>query len=277
MDFQTTQPEQRGVFSEIEILAALRRYSAKTGGRPFLRAEFDRWDDRPFDARIAVNHFGSWRIALAAIGIKNYRGKGFSPAELIEDLERLWKEAGRAPSSSVVTKLGKFPLTAYVYRWYSLPWLCKRIARHHAGKLSRDRLLTPRNPRSLPSRVGTHVRMTVLQRDRFRCVLCGRSPANDPTTVLHVDHIIPALRGGKGILSNLRTLCRQCNHGRRDRPRRRGTHARERGPINQMRHSFPAPHAPTAPSPRSRRSPPAPRARAGTSPRSGPRRAAPRR
>ncbi len=59
------------------------------------------------------------------------------------------------------------------------------------------------------------LRYRVLQRDMFRCVLCGASSADGAK--LEVDHIIPISKGGKTEFSNLRTLCQDCNRGKRDR------------------------------------------------------------
>lgn len=58
------------------------------------------------------------------------------------------------------------------------------------------------------------LRYTVLKRDSFRCVICGRSPATHLGVVLHVDHIIPWSGDGKTILDNLRSLCQECNLGK---------------------------------------------------------------
>ena len=69
------------------------------------------------------------------------------------------------------------------------------------------------------------LRFKVLQRDRFKCVLCGDHPARNAECVLHVHHVIPWSKGGKTREDNLRTLCATCNVGRgnrfadyRDRP-----------------------------------------------------------
>ena len=59
------------------------------------------------------------------------------------------------------------------------------------------------------------LRYEVMKRDNFRCVLCGAS-AKDGVK-LEVDHIKPVSKGGKTELSNLRTLCKNCNRGKRDR------------------------------------------------------------
>ena len=72
---------------------------------------------------------------------------------------------------------------------------------------------TTRQSRDVPPRL----RLKVYERDRFRCVYCGRSPITDLTVELHVDHIVPFVRGGKTLLENLQTLCAQCNLGKGSR------------------------------------------------------------
>lgn len=60
------------------------------------------------------------------------------------------------------------------------------------------------------------LRFSVFQRDNHTCQSCGRSPKKDGVT-LHVDHIHPVSKGGKTILTNLQTLCKECNRGKGDR------------------------------------------------------------
>lgn len=59
------------------------------------------------------------------------------------------------------------------------------------------------------------LRYDVLKRDNYKCCICGRS-AKDGVK-LEVDHIVPISKGGKTKLSNLRTLCNECNRGKRDK------------------------------------------------------------
>lgn len=59
------------------------------------------------------------------------------------------------------------------------------------------------------------LRYDVLKRDGFRCQICGRT-AQDGVK-LHVDHIVPVSKGGKTEMSNLRTLCSDCNVGKKDK------------------------------------------------------------
>lgn len=61
-------------------------------------------------------------------------------------------------------------------------------------------------------KMTTKLRYAVMQRDQFRCVLCGATV--DSGAKLHVDHIIPVSKGGKTEMNNLRTLCDRCNLGK---------------------------------------------------------------
>lgn len=49
----------------------------------------------------------------------------------------------------------------------------------------------------------------ILKRDGYKCVICGRSAMEGYE--LHVDHILPKDKGGKGTLENGQTLCSICN------------------------------------------------------------------
>lgn len=51
-------------------------------------------------------------------------------------------------------------------------------------------------------------RFRILERDGFKCRICGRFP---PQVVLHIDHWIPKAKGGLDINENLVTLCNECN------------------------------------------------------------------
>ena len=46
-------------------------------------------------------------------------------------------------------------------------------------------------------------------------VRCGRG--REDGVKLHVDHIVPVSRGGKSVISNLQTLCEDCNCGKGNR------------------------------------------------------------
>lgn len=72
--------------------------------------------------------------------------------------------------------------------------------------ISRDTIEHERN------KMSPKLRYHVLQRDGFRCVMCGRTSQDGVT--LHVDHIIPVAKGGLTVLDNLQCLCEDCNRGK---------------------------------------------------------------
>ncbi len=65
------------------------------------------------------------------------------------------------------------------------------------------------------SEVSDELRYEILQRDCFKCVICGASASEG--VHLHVDHIVPIAKGGKSVPENLRTLCERCNIGKSDK------------------------------------------------------------
>ncbi len=67
---------------------------------------------------------------------------------------------------------------------------------------------------SLSRHIPASVRVSVLHRDGYKCVFCGRRPNQ---VQLEVDHIVPFSKGGSNDLSNLQTLCFDCNRGKGSR------------------------------------------------------------
>lgn len=65
--------------------------------------------------------------------------------------------------------------------------------------------------------VSLNIRFSVLKRDNFKCVKCGRSPSLNHKVELEVDHIKPIARGGTNDIDNLQTLCKDCNQGKKNR------------------------------------------------------------
>lgn len=72
----------------------------------------------------------------------------------------------------------------------------------------------PINTRQPKREVSLRLRFRVMRRDNFKCTECGRSPATDPSIILHIDHIKPWSKGGESTFENLRTLCSYCNIGK---------------------------------------------------------------
>ena len=62
------------------------------------------------------------------------------------------------------------------------------------------------------SQMTPKLRFEVMKRDGYRCRICGKSASEGAK--LEVDHIVPVSKGGKTVMSNLQTLCRECNRGK---------------------------------------------------------------
>lgn len=62
--------------------------------------------------------------------------------------------------------------------------------------------------------IPASVRVSVLTRDNYKCIFCGRSSQQ---VVLEVDHIKPFSKGGSNHINNLQTLCMDCNRGKGNR------------------------------------------------------------
>ena len=174
------------------------------------------------------NRFGSLRAAFRAAGLsESAHGKRYADEECFENLLLVWTHIGRPPK---YREMGSPPSTvggkAYVKRWgtwsKALHAFAERVNADdqaiNSPKLpaastpvpQQPAVLLPKDRRDIP--LG--LRWKVFSRDRFRCVVCGDSPATSLDCNLHVDHNFPFSKGGKTVLDNLRTLCAECNLGK---------------------------------------------------------------
>lgn len=202
---------------------------------------------RDFDKVASIKHktvirtFGSWNKAIDSLkellkdqGLELLPGKRgyFSEKELFGEMERIWVLNGHRPSKD--EWFGSSPKYSYAtYRRYFNGWTnaCLKFIEHkmgtnvlidnenakttnqseHDDSYNENLLkLKPEDSRTIP--LG--LRLKVLDKDNFRCVFCGRSPATDIGVQLHIDHIVPFSKGGKSLLENLQTLCLECNLGK---------------------------------------------------------------
>jgi len=79
--------------------------------------------------------------------------------------------------------------------------------------ISRDTLVATEEPTRKRAALSLRKRVFVLKRDHFACVRCGASGFG---VRLEVHHRFPFAKGGSDHLTNLETLCYDCNRGQRD-------------------------------------------------------------
>ncbi len=239
----------RGMSGE-EILLELRALAGRLGRDTLRMADLK---DHPFLSAVTVwRRFGQWRVAMNRAGLKTGRYSGtWSEGECFENLLEVWTHLGRPPRFEEMKKPpSRIGPHCYARRWgtwrRALAWFAARANAERqsaSGGASEQSVLigatavcseqtakaavktqqlagttpTTRNPPQETTRhVPISLRFQILQRDRFRCTLCGNTPATDLNCRLHVDHVIPYSRGGRTEPGNLTTLCKTCNLGKGD-------------------------------------------------------------
>lgn len=223
-------------FSDDELLAELRAVAHKLGTKTVTVEEFNRHGR--MNGETIRRRFGSWWDAIERAGLEiSNRGKRYSETEYFENLLKVWTHHGRQPTYSDMDRPPSWIRAgAYEAKWgtwrNALKGFLERVTADMAEPPHAEAPLPSESPPSVP-RVSRRVRSKaqpaensrrrditlglrydVLRRDRFRCVICGASPASRVGCELHVDHITPVREGGKTILENLRTLCSECNVGK---------------------------------------------------------------
>lgn len=80
------------------------------------------------------------------------------------------------------------------------------------GRVKYKRLGPGMSAKEFRKGISLTLRYAALQRDTFRCTLCGHGVKDGMK--LEVDHIVRPIEGGQNSLENLRTVCSACNIGR---------------------------------------------------------------
>src|ERR1043166_3413177 len=104
-EFVFDEHGMRSTFSNAVMLEDLRRYASAHGWVGFTMAAFDAWEGRRCGAATIRQRFGGWRRAQWAAGISSARRGKYSPAELMEKLEEVWREVGRPPGMPTLRKM----------------------------------------------------------------------------------------------------------------------------------------------------------------------------
>lgn len=185
-------------------------------------------------------HFGTWRKGLEALRT-HLQQKGldlskrsyspnriYSDKELFDEMERVWQKVGQRPSRTEwEISRPKISYTTYKQRFGGWTNACLKFIEYKMGgsvlvdtelpEVKQVRSDKNRNKAAIGRSVPLSVRLKVLDRDAYRCILCGRSPATDIGVKLHIDHKIPFSKGGSSTINNLQTLCQDCNLGKSDK------------------------------------------------------------
>jgi len=228
----TLDRPRRNRYSIEAIVNELRRVATHFKHRRFTRHEFDQVAT-VCKGSVVLSRFGTWQAALKAtdLTLAEYRKPRLliSDAELFDELGRIWRRLGHRPSKDEWDASdARYSYTTYKTRFKGWINACVAFIEHASGLANEpstsekfpdtNREKLPETPTRIPTervrQIPLKLRLKILQRDNFKCVLCGRSPALNPGTALQLDHIQPFSKGGKTALDNLRTLCQECNLGK---------------------------------------------------------------
>jgi len=220
-------------YDDASLLAELQRIAKVTGSATVTKKDFKRVG-RVSHSTI-TRRFGTLRRALHLAGLKSTRFMKATDEELIRMLIELWQKVlekeGRSPRQDDLGRYG-FPLSCDTINRRFGSWrkaLVKAAASITEESVSnedaleqgslpqmdegRKRTSASEIQRRTRESLSLRKRFFVLKRDHFACVRCGASGAG---VRLEVHHRFPFSKGGSDSLTNLETLCYECNRGQRD-------------------------------------------------------------
>jgi hypothetical protein len=202
--------------SDEELLADLRLVASKLARNTVPLKTYDKIGKYSSDT--FRRRFGSWNAALRVVGLNLSNEVHISDERLFENLLCLWQHFGRQPRRRELTD-PRSTISEGRYRRRFGSWSAALeqfvvFANSSEDESEAATSLSTITRRGTGRDPSLRMRFKVLQRDRFTCQHCGKSPAKDIGVELHVDHIVPWSRGGETTMENLQTLCSACNLGK---------------------------------------------------------------
>lgn len=230
-----------------QLLSELRTIAKKHDGIVFLYDDYRKLGGKRARGTFC-KYLGGWRQAVTSIGLKDGFSRKrpylrtYTDEDYFLEMQRLWESLGRQPAAREMRQNGQISPQSFQQRFGS--WMkavyafCedrngpeaygnvdldpqleqieqRRVTESLASiGISKGKSNSLSAKRRTPRKPSVRLRFQVLQRDNFTCRACGRSPATEIGVILEVDHVFAWSRGGETILTNLQTLCDQCNSGK---------------------------------------------------------------
>ncbi|MGL1935668.1 MAG: ribonuclease P Rpr2/Rpp21/SNM1 subunit [Fibrobacterales bacterium] len=211
--------------SKNEVLEELKRVAAQYNFEYFQKRQFSHYA-QGMDCKEVARAFGSWKKGLAAAGVssfpekvkkKKYRQEATYETLLVEMI-RVWMDIGKMPEENEWKEHSKlFP--AFLYCKIFGSW---EKATEEAKKMPEAvmEIVTPVEDEAAANKPNTSMfhRHTipekleekVLARERNKCGNCGRIQIEEEGVTVKVVYIKSPSKGGKLVMSNLKTLCNIC-------------------------------------------------------------------
>ncbi len=156
------------------------------------------------------------------------RRSPYTIEEMFAEMERIWLILGHRPSRNEwAANQPRISYDAIYRRFGSWKNACLQFIEYKSGEqvnlkeeIVEKKIFTKTGGKKITiaktRTIPLSVRIRVMNRDNFRCVFCGKSPATEIGTRLHIDHILAFSKGGTNTIENLQTLCETCNIGKSD-------------------------------------------------------------
>jgi len=209
-----------------ELMKDLERVIEEIGNRQISKEEYIKKGKYSFEPFRRV--FRTWSNVINEVGLtpRNYN---ISDEDCFKNLENIWVQLGRQPRYSEMTKpFSKYSGHLYVNRFETWTKALEAFVENINSGVQTENIIdeetnvgSETQEKFIPSQrhktkreIGWRLRFLVLRRDNFKCVSCGKSPATNINTELHVDHIISWDKFGETEIENLQSLCKECNIGK---------------------------------------------------------------
>lgn len=162
-----------------------------------------------YSAATYTHRFGTWNNALIKAGLSLTEEKNISVGSLFENLRMVWLQKGKQPVyRDMAFPPSRYSASIYVSRFGS--W--RKSLKEFVDFVQSDNWLNDEGsktdialenkpiPSSIKKRrtsrnISERMRFRILLRDGFSCQTCGASPIKDRGVELHVDHIVPLVKG----------------------------------------------------------------------------------
>ena len=210
MEFKITNEYKK--LTDQEILDDVKRVLNELGTESIKSREYFTYGK--YGKKAIENHFGSWNGLLKKLNLTiNRENIHLTKEDIFKIIEELWIQKQKQPT---INEFESTHHTIKIIKSNFGTWMnCLHEFVEYENKINKSFFLTKNAIKHKTSPTPSlSLRYQVLNRDKFKCVKCGRSPANDPSIELHIDHIVPYSKGGETILDNLQTLCQHCNLGK---------------------------------------------------------------
>lgn len=179
-----------------------------------------------FSGSTLSKKYGGWSAVLKLAGLKLNCNRNISNEDMFKEIERIWILLGHQPTTTDIKNgISTISLQSFVRRfggWRNtlvafMEYMNLEITEKNTNELHDEEIKDVQIIKHKTKRdINLRLRFKVMQRDNFKCCICGSSPAKDPAIELHIDHIIPWSKGGETVIDNLQTLCTNCNLGKSD-------------------------------------------------------------